>query len=144
MVSRLTCGFSLQQNWIAVGRGRGKAPSVTFLLHWKSHATLPQLLSLPPGWHLRSRRCSRNFRLLFPLANIYTKWNRGLACLGGLLNQGQHRKRHSELNACCCLEFIFEVALKNPFFLFLTSNKFVVLEFVDYLRLINEGLCPPR
>lgn len=24
MVSRATCGFSMQQNWIAVGRGQGE------------------------------------------------------------------------------------------------------------------------
>lgn len=62
----------------------------------------------------------------FPVARISTEWNWGWAYLEGLPYQGQHQKRHTA-QCCCCLEFMFEVALKIHFFLFLSGNKEVVV-----------------
>ena len=71
MVSRSTCGFSMQQNWISCGQDTGQRHHLST---W-SCAAQHQLLPLSAGWLFRSRRCRKNFRLLFPVAYISTKWN---------------------------------------------------------------------
>jgi len=119
MISRSTYGFSIKQNWIAMGRGQGKGTACHLSPYWRACVALPQVLFLPLGWHIRSRSSFR----LFSWAHISTRWNRGWECPEGLLTKANTWQRHRELSACCFLESIFELALRRPYYLCFISEE---------------------